>query len=1062
MVKHLLLCFFAAACLAPAHLNAQSVPVFSGKSVQIPENASLNQTFKAYQVFDISSAALLAYLREESNGEKIFDLHLPGAGAWSLALVSSGLVPESYRLRVDDGQKITELPGPGDIAWKGRVVGSSQSDVRLTVADGFIFGSIQRGSDIWFVEPLSDLLPGSAADRYIVYRTADVLPNPDLKCGVTEAQEQKARENRAKKQPEKPENMVGQCKHVEFAIASAYDMFQRYGTVAQVETHNIGVMNSVGTDYDDSFDDEIYFIIATQYVSTNISSSLDVALTASTDVNVLLGNFTTWGNAGNFGVTFDDAQLWTARNICEASVGCGVIGYAWIGTVCGSSRYHLLEDYTGNNPNGSGWQLRVLTSHEIGHNFDCNHDQTGGNIMAPSVSNTNTWSTESMDDLNSFLTNISCLAVCGANFESSAYTITEFASGSYLPAGAPSCEMAYTEISIPVTYSGSTAGGTVNVSAVGGTAIQDLDFDIPDPTVNFPGGSTSQTSNLVIRIWNDAILESPETIDIQLSGGLAGAFNTTTLTLVSDDLDPATDYYRYGQIGTATGLISPVPFLGGLSDCRAQIVFSAAELTAAGFVANDIISALALEVIVKGSTQPYSGFSIKMKHTSTASNYVGVLENGGFTTVYSASHSTVAGWNKFNFAQGFAWNGTSNIKVEFCYDNTSGSSNDFVRNSSGPTTVFLSASSGSGCSLTSSGYSSSGSRANTRLYKGTDIAITINDGASTNLKAGQTAYFKDHQNEFIVAVKENSGTEVGCINVEIDRAGNGRQALPWIPGFFVSNKTFLVTADNPNTSYDLTLYFSEAEMGGWPSPSTLNLLKSSVPIANASASNSSINTAVTRAFFGPATNPDAYYSYKGTFTGFSGFAITDASSVPLPIEWLDFSGKWAGKTVALTWATATERGNRGFDVERSDNGISFEKIGFVPGRGTTSAPQPYTFDDPEAAQTRASVRYYRLRQVDTDGSSSYSKTLPMVLSGASLGYLLYPNPARHEVTLQMLHCDECSATVQITDAAGREVLRTETTDAATPLDLSGLPSGVYWVEIRAAEGGRWQTKLVRM
>lgn len=1065
MVKHLLLCFFTAASLAPAALYAQSVPVFSGIPVQIPENASLNQTLKAYQVFDVSSAALQAHLQEESNGEKVFDLNLPGAGVWPLALVSSGLIPESYRLRVDDGQKITELPGPGDIAWKGRVIGSSQSDVRLTVANGFIFGSIQRGSDIWFIEPLSDLLPGSAADRYIVYRTADVLPKPHLKCGVTEAQEQKAKENQTGKHPEHPENMVGLCKNVDFAIASAYDMFQRYGTVAQVETHNIGVMNSVGTDYDDSFDDEIYFVIATQYVSTTTSSSLDVALTATTEAETVLGNFTTWGNAGNFGVTFDEAQLWTTRNICVSSLPsnpCGVIGIAWVGVVCGTSRYHLLEDYTGSNPNGTGWELRVLTSHEIGHNFNCNHDANGSNtIMAPSVSNTAAWSALSTIDLNAFLPTISCLAICGANFESTAYTITEFATGSYLPAGEPSCEMAYNEVSIPVTYSGSAAGGSVSVSVTGGTAVQDLDFDIPNPTVSFPAGATNQTGSVTVRVWNDAISETPETIDLQLTGAGAGSQNSATLTLVSDDLDPATDYYRYGQIGTGNTGIS-APFRGSISDCRSQIVFSATELVAAGFVANDIISALALEVTSKGSTQPYSGFTIKMKHSTTATNYVGNLESGGFTTVYSSSHSTIVGWNKFNFTQGFAWNGTSNIKVEFCFDNTSGTSNDFVRSVSGPTTVISTATSGSGCSLTNTASGAFAFRPDTRLYKGTDIAITLNDGASTNLKAGQTAYFKDHQNEFIVAVKENSGTEVGCINVEIDRAGNGRQALPWIPGFFVSNKTFFVTADNPNTSYDITLYFSEAEMSGWPSPSTLNLLKSSVPIANASASNSSINTAVTRAFFGPATNPDAYYSYKGTFTGFSGFALTDASSVPLPIEWLDFSGKWAGQTVALTWATATERDNRGFDVERSDNGISFEKIGFVPGHGTSSGPQPYTFDDPKAAQTRASVRYYRLRQVDTDGSSSHSKTLPMPLPGASLGYLLYPNPARQEVTLQMLHCDECSATVQITDAAGREVLRTETTATATPLDLSGLPSGVYWVEIRAAEGGRWQTKLVRM
>lgn len=942
MFKHLLLLLSLAACCAcPAFLEAQTAPVFSGKPVQIPNNAALNKTFKAYQVFDIASSALRAHLQEESNGEKTFDLSLPGTGTWSLALVSSGLLPDNYRLRVDDGQKITELPGPGDIAWKGRVVGSSQSDVRLTVADGFIFGSIQVGANIWFVEPLSDLLHGTVADRYIIYRTSDVLPNPDLKCGVTEAQERRSKE-KPKKALEKPENMAGDCKHVELAIASAYDMFERYFTVAGVEAHNVAVMNAVGTDYDTGFDDDIYFLIATQYVSTTTTSSLDVALTATTDAEDLLDNFTDWGNAGNFGVTFDDGQLWTTRNFCSNS-GCGTIGLAWIGDLCGSFRYHILEDYLGSN-SGSAWELRVLTSHEIGHNFDCDHDAVGsGFIMAPSVNNTTTWSAASMTSLNNLLPDLTCLALCGANFESTAYTAAESVSSTYLSAGDPSCEMGYTEFSIPVTYSGSTAGGSVTVSVAGGTATENLDFDLPSSSVNFPAGSTGQTANFIVRIWNDAISEGNETILLELSGGLAGSLNTTTVTIVSDDLDPATNFYTFGLIGGGNTGIS-APFRGSVSDCRSQIVFSVAELTDAGFAANDVINGLALEVVSKSSTQPYSGFTIKMKHTTGGTNTVGDLESIGLITVYSASHTTSVGWNKFNFNQGFAWNGTSNLRVEFCFDNASGTANDFVRSVGGPTTMLSQATSGSGCSLPNSWTNSFVFRPNTRLYKGTDIAITLNDEADTNLKNGQTAYFKDAQNEFIVAVKQNSGADAGCINVKIDRAGNGRQSPAWLPSFFVSDKTFFVTADNPAATYDLTLYYSKTEMTVWPSPGTLNILKSSVPIASADASNSSINTTITRTTFGPTGNTDAYRGFKGTFTGFSGFAVTDASTVA-PVEWLDFTGRLAGKNVALTWATAAELNNRGFEVERSANGVSFEKIGFVPGHGTLSAPQPYHFDD---------------------------------------------------------------------------------------------------------------------
>jgi len=116
--------------------------------------------------------------------------------------------------------------------------------------------------------------------------------------------------------------------------------------------------------------------------------------------------------------------------------------------------------------------------------------------------------------------------------------------------------------------------------------------------------------------------------------------------------------------------------------------------------------------------------------------------------------------------------------------------------------------------------------------------------------------------------------------------------------------------------------------------------------------------------------------------------------VPVPVELLDFTGKLVGKNVDLVWRTAAELNNLGFDVERSVNGASFEKIGFVEGRGTITVPQPYYFTDEKASQTQAPVLYYRLRQIDTDGTHAYSNTVPIVMPGAYPTYLLYPNPAR--------------------------------------------------------------------
>ncbi len=1045
-----------------ANLQAQTVPVFSGKSVSVSGDENLNGVLSAYRVFEINALDLKTYLQTSPDFEKQLTLELPGLGTWPLKLSARPLLADSYRLQVDDGQQVVQLPGPGQITWAGHLAGDETRRVSLTVNDDFIFGTVQTPAGDFFIEPLRDLAPNAPANNFIVYKTTDVLLSADKTCGVTEVLEKKSEYGLPA-----DERQVDLCKHVELAIASDFGMFTRYTNAAGVQTHNIGVMNEVAADYDDPFDDEIYFLIVTQYVSSTSSSSLDVALTATTDANTLLTNFRTWGNAGNFGLTYDLAQLWVTRDICTPAQGCGVIGLAYTtNAVCGNNRYHLLEDFTGFNPPGTGWQLRVLTSHEIGHNFSCSHDPAGSNtIMAPSVNNTTTWSAQSISQLNTLLSNISCLSVCGANFISTSYSTSEYVSSTYLPAGAPSCEMAYTELLIPVQYSGPATGGSVTVSVAGGSATENLDFDIPDATINFPAGSTSQTVNLIVRIWNDAISEGSETIDLELTGALAGSQNTATVTIVSDDLNPTANYYTFGQIGAGNAGGIYAPFHGAFQDCRAQIVLGASELTSAGFAANDILNGLALEVTSKASTQPYNGLTIKMKHTSAAPNSTGQPESSGFTTVYTSNHTTSTGWNKFNFTQGFVWNGSSNVRIELCYDNSSATNNDLVRTSTGAATVFVEANSGSGCTLpTGSWFFWNNNRPNVRLYKGNEIAVTLGDEADTNLETGEIAYFKDAQNEFVLAIEQTSGADASCVNVEIDRAGIGRQNPSWLPpGFFISDKTFFVTADNSSGTYELTLYYSEAEVAVWGGDAnSLNIIKSSVPIASADASNSSINEAVTRSSFGPPANPDAYRSYKGTFTGFSGFAVTNATQSLLPVEWLDFTGKLVGENTLLTWTTAAEQDNKGFDVERSRDGFSFEKIGFVEGRGTISQPQPYHFEDVKASRINAPTLYYRLKQIDTDGNLSYSKIVSVQLPGTQSAWLLLPNPVRDEVILQKKDCSECVATFCLTDAAGREVLRQQVSGMNNTLDLSLLPAGVYFVTVQNDDGSLWQSKLLRM
>ncbi|OGU70751.1 MAG: hypothetical protein A2V93_07650 [Ignavibacteria bacterium RBG_16_34_14] len=92
----------------------------------------------------------------------------------------------------------------------------------------------------------------------------------------------------------------------------------------------------------------------------------------------------------------------------------------------------------------------------------------------------------------------------------------------------------------------------------------------------------------------------------------------------------------------------------------------------------------------------------------------------------------------------------------------------------------------------------------------------------------------------------------------------------------------------------------------------------------------------------------------------------------IPVELIFFSANVIGNNVVLNWRTATELNNSGFQVERSADNLSFASIGFVPGLGTTTELKNYSFTDNSLT---GGIYYYRLKQVDFDGSFNYSNVV---------------------------------------------------------------------------------------
>ncbi|MBT2557153.1 cadherin-like domain-containing protein [Hymenobacter sp. ISL-91] len=209
------------------------------------------------------------------------------------------------------------------------------------------------------------------------------------------------------------------------------------------------------------------------------------------------------------------------------------------------------------------------------------------------------------------------------------------------------------------------------------------------------------------------------------------------------------------------------------------------------------------------------------------------------------------------------------------------------------------------------------------------------------------------------------------------------------------------------------------------------------------------------------------FTYTATDQSGAGSSNTATFSIPvdnrpLPVTLVAFEAQAVRDTDArLTWRTATELNNDHFEVERSFDGRSFTTVARVAGQGTSSSATSYTRTDAGVAAKATGLVYYRLRQVDLDGTSSYS-AVKTVRFSRTASIALAPNPTTATTELDLRQLPEGSYQVQVLDAVGRVVLATTARGGSQPtLDLRTAPSGTYIVLVRGEGGRQFSKRLVK-
>ncbi|MEO1052050.1 MAG: T9SS type A sorting domain-containing protein [Bacteroidota bacterium] len=185
------------------------------------------------------------------------------------------------------------------------------------------------------------------------------------------------------------------------------------------------------------------------------------------------------------------------------------------------------------------------------------------------------------------------------------------------------------------------------------------------------------------------------------------------------------------------------------------------------------------------------------------------------------------------------------------------------------------------------------------------------------------------------------------------------------------------------------------------------------------------------------------------------FASSDDSN-PLPITLNTFTGEVVNGENHLFWETASEINNDFFEIQRSNDGERFEVIGITEGNGTTDEISQYRFID---SNPQVGVNFYRLKQVDFDGTSSFSPIVRLENTEVfeNLDFIVYPNPTRSgDINIRLTsQVNNATLSVRLVDAYGREFYNGEFDSSEfsqdqklESSDLVDLRSGVYFVTIK--------------
>lgn len=359
--------------------------------------------------------------------------------------------------------------------------------------------------------------------------------------------------------------------------------------------------------------------------------------------------------------------------------------------------------------------------------------------------------------------------------------------------------------------------------------------------------------------------------------------------------------------------------------------------------------------------------------------------------------------------------------------------------------------------------------------------VNVDADRTCELRPFQTRVFLADQigtetvkDQIIVKVVNNVATDHGSTTAKVDFGGGNVLNAALSPEVYFMDPVWELTPTaTTGADYTITFYANDASINSLVSDYNTHY-STSLSLADAKAlmmvykltgGDLSSNPKNAASMTGiSSTSPTlgtytTYNTFAANFTSFSSYALGLTPPTPLPVEWLSFTARVENNNdVLVNWVTATEINCDYFDMERSVNGNAFEKVGTLKGAGNSTVTQTYTFTD---AKLAPSVYYYRIKQVDFNGDSEYSKVVAVQVQTTEPAVNVHPNPLQNILTVKLDALTAENVQVSLVDALGRVVLaekyQLEQGENQLFIDTENLDNGVYFLRVDA---GNWSKSVL--